>query len=73
MMDQLAVHKGKEVKPYYSQLNIKPIFNVGYSPQFNPIESVFSRAKATFNSCRLNCLVRKIGFNPDRMIRMAFD
>ena len=32
MMDQLAVHKGREVKPYYQQLNITPIYNVAYSP-----------------------------------------
>ena len=41
-MDKLAVHRHKEVKLMYEALDIKPIFNVGYSPEFNPIESVFS-------------------------------
>ena len=41
-MDKLAVHRHKEVKLEYEALDIKPIFNVGYSPEFNPIESVFS-------------------------------
>lgn len=32
MMDQLAVHRHKEVKQAYEELDIRPIFNVGYSP-----------------------------------------
>ena len=51
---------------------IIPIFNVAYSPEFNPIEAVFSKVKAIFNRRRLNCLVRKIGFNFDDTIRIAF-
>ena len=71
-MDQLAVHKAKVLKPLYDELNIKPIFNVSYSPEFNPIEAVFSKVKAIFNQKRLNCLVNKIGFNPDETIKFAF-
>jgi transposase len=41
-MDKLAVHRHKEVKLMYEALDIKQILNVGYSPEFNPIESVFS-------------------------------
>ena len=41
-MDNLAVHKEKTVKPLYQALDIMPIWNVSYSPEFNPIESVFS-------------------------------
>ena len=48
------------------------MFNVGYSPEFNPIEAVFSKVKARFNSQRLNCLVNKIGFNADKEIIAAF-
>ena len=36
-MDQLNVHKSLAVKPYYEQLNITPVWNVSYSPEFNPI------------------------------------
>ena len=49
LMDNLTVHKSQDIKPLYEQLNIMPIFNVGYSPEFNPIESVFSKVKAIFN------------------------
>ena len=41
-MDQLKVHKAHQVKPFYIELDIEPVYNVGYSPEFNPIESVFS-------------------------------
>ena len=44
-LDNLAVHKTKEVMETYERLNIKPIFNVPYSPQFNGIESYFSLLK----------------------------
>lgn len=55
--DQLQVHKSKHVRPFYSSLDIVPIYNVGYSPEFNPIESVFSQVKRVFCRERLNKLV----------------
>ena len=70
--DQLAVHKSKEVKPVYLSTNITPVFNVGYSPEFNPIEAMFSKVKSLFNRQRLNHLVNKTGFNADREIKAAF-
>ena len=71
-MDQLAVHKSESVRAAYPGLDIKPVFNVGYSPEFNPIEAVFSKVKARFSSRRLYCLVNKIGFNVDNEIEAAF-
>ena len=55
-----------------AELDIKPIFNVGYSPEFNPIERVFSKVKRRFNAKRLADLVNKRGFNFDRTITAAF-
>jgi len=43
---------------------MEPIWNIGYSPEFQPIEAVFSKVKRVFNSQRLNNLVNKTGFNP---------
>ena len=54
------------------ELNVKPIFNVGYSPEFNPIERVFSKVKRRFNAKRLSDLVNRRGFNFDRTITAAF-
>ena len=62
--DQLAVHKSRAVKPYYDSLDIVPIYNVGYSPEFNGIEAVFSKVKALYNRQRLNCLINKTNFKP---------
>ena len=62
--DQLAVHKSRAVKPYYDSLDIVPVYNVGYSPEFNAIEAVFSKVKALYNRQRLNCLVNKTFFKP---------
>ena len=31
-MDQLAVHKSKDIKPIYARLDLTPIYNVSYSP-----------------------------------------
>ena len=51
---------------------MEPIWNIGYSPEFQPIEAVFSKVKREFNSQRLNNLVNKTGFNADRAIEVAF-
>ena len=51
---------------------MKTIYNVGYSPAFNPVESTFSKAKRLFNEHRLNSLVNKKGFNADKEIQAAF-
>ena len=61
MMDNASIHKG-DVRPFYDKFNIKPIWNVGYSPEFNAIEAVFSKVKALYNRQRLNCLVNKTFF-----------
>ena len=70
-MDQLSVHRAIAVKPTYQKLDILPVYNVSYSPQFNPIEAVFSKLKAHFSRQRLHNLVNKLGFNADRQIKTA--
>ena len=41
-MDNLQVHKTKEVLETCKRLKARPIFNVPYSPDFNGIETYFS-------------------------------
>ena len=41
-MDNLRVHTGGDVAEEMARLNIKPIWNAVYSPQYNPIEMSFS-------------------------------
>lgn len=47
-MDNMTVHRSRLAWEKYKALNIEPIFNVPYSPQFNGIESVFSMVKADY-------------------------
>jgi transposase len=46
-MDNLAVHRRLDVKTYYEKFNIAPVWNVAYSPEFNPIGKSFA---TTLNS-----------------------
>ena len=71
-MDNAGIHKKPCVKEWWPKLNMEPIWNVGYSPEFQPIEAVFSKVKREFNSQRLNNLVNKTGFNADKAIEAAF-
>ena len=71
-MDQLGVHKSNILKTVYAELDITPIFNIGYSPEFNPIESVFSQVKRTYSKERLNKLANDEIFDQTDQIRRAF-
>jgi transposase len=44
-MDQLSAHTSKKSKQAMSQLGFKYIYNIAYSPDYNPIESTFSKFK----------------------------
>ena len=46
MLDNLNVHKANLVKLLCKCHDVELIFNVSYSPLFNPIEGVFSVVKA---------------------------
>ena len=71
-MDQLSVHKDKTVKPYYKSLDIMQIFNVSYSPEYNPIEACFSQVKRNFCRERLNVLANFGDFDQNKVIRSSF-
>jgi transposase len=45
-MDNARAHTAKHVQQYLENHDKKPIFNVPYSPQFNPIEYLFNTLKA---------------------------
>ena len=56
-MDNLSTHRSEEAKEEMRQQKIEWIFNVAYSPDFNPIESVFSKIKHNFKSLRVKKMV----------------
>jgi transposase len=57
-MDNLSVHKTKVVKETCEKLNIKAIYNVPYSPDFNGIECYFSLVKGAYKHVLLKCIVK---------------
>ena len=44
-MDNLTTHTSNKSKETMRLLGIKYIWNIAYSPDYNPIESVFSKVK----------------------------
>ena len=52
-LDQLSAHKMLSVRDEMARLNIEPIFNAVYSPEFNSIEVVFSKAKHFYKKFKL--------------------
>jgi transposase len=61
-IDNLQVHKSEEVMKVYGELNMTPIFNIPYSPQFNGIESYFSLVKAEYKKNLLQYLIKNQSF-----------
>ena len=51
-MDNLPAHTAEESKQKMRELGFRFIYNVPYSPQYNPIEFTFSKVKHTFRALR---------------------
>ena len=59
-MDNLQVHKTKEVLETCKRLNARPIYNVPYSPDFNGIETYFSLLKGEYKKLILENIIKCI-------------
>ena len=51
-MDNLSVHTSNKSKDIMKQLAFRWIWNVAYSPDYNPIEFTFSKVKQKFRCLR---------------------
>ena len=71
-LDQLPAHKAKKVAEEAKKLQIKLIFNVGYSPEYSMIESCFSQVKRAYKAKRLNSLVNNKFWDTHNEVRKAF-
>ena len=67
-MDNLQVHKTKEVLDTCKRLKVRPIFNVPYSPDFNGIETYFSLLKGEYKKLILERLIKGIKVDSSSMI-----
>ena len=56
----------------YRRLDILPIFNLPYSPEYNPIESVFSQVKRIYKRERLQKLANWESFDDVAEVENAF-
>ena len=54
------------------RLDIRPIWNPIYSPQWNPIEMVFAKVKAAYKREKLNQLVLGRTINNNELVYGAF-
>ena len=57
-MDNLSVHKTNLSKELFQELQVTPIFNIPYSPQFNGIESYFSLLKNEYKKLLLERVMK---------------
>ena len=71
-MDNLHAHKSEPVMECMRQLKINYIYNVPYSPDYNPIEAIFSKVKQIYKKRRLNKLANKSKFDSKVEIEFAF-
>ena len=68
-LDNLNVHKTKEAKLLFEELNITEVFNVPYCPQFNGIESYFSQVKATYKKMLLQLVIKGAPYDTVSLIK----
>lgn len=57
------MHRAKTVKAICVHHDVDLIFNVSYSPWFNPIEATFSIVKHAYKKDKLSTLVNGRNFN----------
>ena len=67
-MDRLNVHRSPVVQARMESLGMKCIFNASYSPDFNPIEGVFSVTKNYVKRERLKAIILRKKVKLERLI-----
>ena len=72
-MDNMKAHTAPEVKDACVPLNIVPIWNVPYMPDYQPIELVFAQVKRVYKNNKLSAFINKKEFDYKREIQRAFD
>ena len=56
-LDQLGIHTHPDTEKVFDELDFRVVFNLTYSPDFNPIETLFSKVKLKFLKLKLDYLV----------------
>ena len=53
-MDNARIHHNKILKEYMMNNNINSIYNILYSPKYNPIKKIFNTLKTTIRNNKIN-------------------
>jgi transposase len=67
--DNAPWHTSAEVKKALIDLGIQPVYNMKYSPEWNPIELMFGWLKKEFRQLRLAAMVNEIKPNYYELVR----
>ena len=70
-MDNLSTHKAKKSQTEMKRLGFRFIFNLTYSPEYNPIEFCFSKIKGKFKKLRAQKLTGQIQDDHESLIKQA--
>ena len=70
-MDNLSAHTSDRSKAAMREHGFRMIYNVPYSPEYNPIEFVFSQFKRNFRALRAQKLVGLIQDSHEALIEKA--
>ena len=72
-LDNLSAHKSDKSKEEVARLGFRLIFNVPYSPEYNPIEFDFSKVKQKFRTLRARKMAGVIQDGHHAMVRQAVE
>ena len=72
-LDNLSAHKSDKSKEVAARLGFRLIFNVPYSPEYNPIEFIFSKIKQKFRTLRARKMAGVIQDGHHAMVRQAVE
>ncbi len=73
IMDNLAVHRSREVRERMHELSFPHTFTPAYSPQYNGVEEVINIGKQMVKKERLECLLNGKDENLKEMILKCFN
>ena len=72
-LDNLRVHHSLKVKDYCQKHDIHLVFNLAYSPEFNPIENFFSLVKNRYTRKMQSLVVKDEKLDVRKLVHESLD
>jgi transposase len=72
-MDNLSVHRAKKTLEHMRDRGFEALFNAAYSPEYMPIEFVFSVVKRRFKQQKTNAIVNEKSVKTISLIKQSFE